>query len=69
MPEGDFLMGAFAGSRMMGQAGFFRLKGRKERHKGRIWGVYVTPAPRGQGVAKAILTRILTATRDWSRSR
>ena len=36
VPEGDFLMGAFAGSRMMGQAGFFRLKGRKERHKGRI---------------------------------
>ena len=27
---------------MTGQAGFFRLEGRKERHKGRVWGVYVT---------------------------
>ena len=36
--EGNFLMGAFAGRQMIGQAGFFRLEGAKEHHKGRIWG-------------------------------
>ena len=65
VPEGNFLMGAFAGRQMIGQAGFFRLEGAKERHKGRIWGVYVTPAARGQGVAKAMLTRMLERVRGY----
>jgi len=65
VPEGNFLMGAFAGRQMIGQAGFFRLEGAKERHKGRIWGVYVTPAARGQGVAKAMLTRMLDRARSY----
>ena len=65
VPEGNFLMGAFAGRQMMGQAGFFRLEGAKERHKGRIWGVYVTPAARGQGVAKAMLTGMLERARSY----
>ena len=60
VPEGNFLVGAFAGPRMTGQAGFFRLEGPKERHKGRIWGVYVTEAARGKGVAKAMLARART---------
>ena len=65
VPEGNFLVGAFAGPRMVGQAGFFRLEGRKERHKGRIWGVYVTATARGQGVAKAMLTRLLDRARTY----
>ena len=52
VPEGNFLVGAFEGSQMVGQAGFIRYEGRKEHHKGNIWGVYVTAAARGQGVAK-----------------
>lgn len=59
VPEGNFIVGAFAGKHMVGQAGFVRCEGRKERHKGTIWGVYVTEAARGQGVAKAMLTRLL----------
>ena len=65
VPEGNFLVGAFAGPRMTGQAGFFRLEGRKERHKGRIGGVYVTATARGQGVAKAMLTRLLARARTY----
>jgi len=57
--EGNFLVGAFEGRQMIGQAGFIRPAGRKEHHKGMIWGVYVTAAARGQGVAKAMLTRML----------
>ena len=65
VPEGNFLIGAFAGPRMTGQAGFFRLEGAKERHKGRIWGVYVTETARGQDVAKAMLTRLLARARTY----
>jgi ribosomal protein S18 acetylase RimI-like enzyme len=65
VPEGNFLVGAFAGSQMVGQAGFVRHEGRKVCHKGNIWGVYVTAAARGQGVAKAMLTLMLDRVRDY----
>jgi RimJ/RimL family protein N-acetyltransferase len=65
VPEGNFIVGAFEGTHMVGQAGFVRYEGRKERHKGTIWGVYVTAAARGQGVAKAILTRLLDRVRGY----
>jgi ribosomal protein S18 acetylase RimI-like enzyme len=65
MPEGNFVVGTFAGRQMIGQAGFVRYEGRKEHHKGYIWGVYVTAAARGQGVAKAMLIRILERVRGY----
>lgn len=54
-----FVVGAFAGGRLLGCAGFYRGKGLKTRHKGRIWGVYVTPAKRGAGVGKNLLEMLL----------
>jgi ribosomal protein S18 acetylase RimI-like enzyme len=66
MPEGNFVVGAFADGQMIGQAGFIRHTGRKQHHKGGIWGVYVTAAARGQGVAKAMLSRILHRVRAYS---
>jgi ribosomal protein S18 acetylase RimI-like enzyme len=55
----QFIVGAFAGSRLMGAAGFHRDKGLKTRHKGRIWGVYVSPEERGRGIARKILETVL----------
>lgn len=66
VPEGDFLVGAFVGQQMVGQAGFFRHEGRKVRHKGTIWGVYVTAAGRGQGAARAMLTYIVERARTYA---
>jgi ribosomal protein S18 acetylase RimI-like enzyme len=66
VPEGNFLVGAFAAGHMVGQAGFVRFEGRKVCHKGHIWGVYVTAAARGQGVAKAMLTQMLTRLRSYA---
>jgi ribosomal protein S18 acetylase RimI-like enzyme len=66
VPEGHFLVGAFEGRQMVGQAGFFRSPGRKAQHKGNIWGVYVTAAARGQGVAKAMLTQMLDRVRSYA---
>ncbi len=54
--SGDFLVaGAFEDGRLIGTAGFYREKGPKVRHKGRIWGVYVTPRHRGAGVGRKIM--------------
>ena len=66
VPEGNFLVGAFEGGQMVGQAGFIRHEGRKEHHKGSIWGVYVTAAARGHGVANAMLMRMLDRVRGYS---
>ena len=54
-----FVVGAFEAGRMQGCAGFYREKGLKTRHKGCIWGVYVTPEKRGAGVGKRILEMLL----------
>jgi ribosomal protein S18 acetylase RimI-like enzyme len=64
-PEGNFVVGAFDGRHMVGQVGSVRYEGRKERHKGTNWGVYVTAAARGQGVAKAMLTQLLDRVRGY----
>jgi ribosomal protein S18 acetylase RimI-like enzyme len=59
-PDGDqFVVGAFEGGRLWGAAGFHREKRLKVRHKGRIWGVYVSPEKRGQGLARKMLETVL----------
>jgi ribosomal protein S18 acetylase RimI-like enzyme len=55
----QFVVGALQGGQLIGTAGFYREKNLKTRHKGRIWGVYVTPARRGAGIGKRILQTIL----------
>jgi ribosomal protein S18 acetylase RimI-like enzyme len=66
VPEGNFLVGAFTDQQMVGLAGFIRHEGRKLRHKGDIWGVYVTAAVRGQGLAKALLIHLLERLRGYA---
>jgi ribosomal protein S18 acetylase RimI-like enzyme len=65
VPEGNFVVGAFDGPQMVGQAGFFRHEGRKVCHKGSIWGVYVTAAARDQGLARIMLQHILERLRGY----
>lgn len=57
--EDQFIVGAFEDGRMFGAAGFHREKGPKTRHKGRVWGVYLAPEKRGQGLARKMLEAIL----------
>ena len=54
-----FVVGAFESGRLLGCGGFYREKGLKTRHKGCIWGVYVTADKRGVGVGKRILEMLL----------
>jgi ribosomal protein S18 acetylase RimI-like enzyme len=53
------VVGAFENDCLVGSAGFFREKGPKSRHKGRIWGVYVAREFRGQGIGRKILGEVL----------
>ena len=56
-PDADRLtFGAFDGGRLVGLTGLRRENRSRVRHKGIIWGVYVHPAARGQGVARRLLT-------------
>jgi ribosomal protein S18 acetylase RimI-like enzyme len=54
-----FIVGAFAEGQLVGMAGFHREQGNKTRHKGRVWGVYVTPGSRGQRVGRRLLETVL----------
>ncbi|MGA7474522.1 MAG: GNAT family N-acetyltransferase [Candidatus Sulfotelmatobacter sp.] len=58
-PANNFVVGSFLGERLVGTAGFFRNKGLKERHKGHIWGVYVTRAARGKRAGRDMLRMLL----------
>lgn len=58
-PE-NFVMGAFApGGHLIGMAGFSRSPRIKTRHKAVVWGVYVQPTWRNQGIARSILKALI----------
>jgi RimJ/RimL family protein N-acetyltransferase len=56
----NFVVGAFApNGQLVGMTGFARNPREKSRHKGVIWGVFVQPAWRSQGVARAMLADLI----------
>ena len=65
VPEGSFVVGAFEGGKLVGNAGFYREDRIKTRHKGGIWGVYVTAEWRGRGVARRMMEAILDRLRTY----
>ncbi len=54
----SFVIGAF-NPNLVGMIGMFRRQGQKMRHKGIIWGMYVAPEGRGQGLGKALMSAAL----------
>ena len=52
-------LGAFEDGSLVGTVTFMRETGEKERHKGRIYAVYVSAAHRGKGVGRALIGRVL----------
>ena len=60
----NFTLGAFVDGKLAGMATFMRETGLKERHKGRVYAVYVTPDHRGKGVARALMSKLLEMARQ-----
>lgn len=63
-PASNFVVGSFADGRLTGSAGFFRRPNNKERHKGHVWGVYVSPSQRGKGVGKSLILEIIRRAKE-----
>lgn len=59
-----FVIGAFVDGQLVGTAGFFRSQNVKEKHKGHIWGVYVTEGWRGKGAGRKMLLELLRRARE-----
>jgi ribosomal protein S18 acetylase RimI-like enzyme len=55
----NFVLGAFMDRQLIGMAGFFRQRGEKIRHRGGIWGVYVSEQCRGKGVGRALMAELI----------
>jgi ribosomal protein S18 acetylase RimI-like enzyme len=49
---------------LAGIATFIREKGLKERHKGHIYGVYVSPAHRQKGLGRAMIAAVVAMAKE-----
>jgi ribosomal protein S18 acetylase RimI-like enzyme len=56
--------GAFDGDTLVGMAGFVVFAGLKQRHKGDMWGVYVVPEMRRQGLAERLVRAVVEHARE-----
>jgi ribosomal protein S18 acetylase RimI-like enzyme len=56
-------MGAFAGDALVGSAGLLVPSRVKQCHRGNLFGIFVSPAWRGRGLARAMLDRLLDHAR------
>ena len=61
-PE-NFVLGAFEDEALVGMMGFYRETATKRRHKGWIWGVFVSPSVRGKGVGRTLLAGVIEAAK------
>jgi len=57
--DSSFVVGALADGQLIGTAGFVREQQEKSRHKGFIWGVYVSEKSRGAKVVRMLLVELL----------
>jgi RimJ/RimL family protein N-acetyltransferase len=55
----NMIFGAFAGSQLVGTAGFVASEQLKMRHKGTLWGVFLMPEWRGRGLGDRLVGRVV----------
>src|SRR5437764_10778577 len=59
----NFVLGAFVDGRLGATVGFFRNRGIKTKHKGRVWGLYVEQTLRRHGIARSMMDELLLRVR------
>ena len=64
-PTAKIVFGAFTNGSLVGVVGCVQESRVKSRHKAVIWGMYVAPESRGQGVGRALLDRAVLEARAW----
>jgi ribosomal protein S18 acetylase RimI-like enzyme len=64
-PTARIVLGAWADDVLVGVVGCVQESRAKARHKAVIWGMYVAPEARGQGVGRALLERAVAEARTW----
>jgi RimJ/RimL family protein N-acetyltransferase len=62
----NYVLGAFAGVKLVGTVGFVRNTRVKQQHKARIWGVFVGEEHRGLGIAGLLMSEVLRRARSLS---
>ena len=55
----NVIFGAFVDDRLIGTAGFFQMELAKEKHRGVLFSVYVTPNERQQGTAHQLVEEVI----------
>jgi RimJ/RimL family protein N-acetyltransferase len=64
-PEESVIFGAFEESTLVGIVGIVREPAKKERHKARIWGMYVKSGVRRTGVGELLLKAAIRQAQEW----
>jgi histidine triad (HIT) family protein len=62
----EVIIGAFRHDRLIGTVGCYREPWRKLRHIGHIWGLYVAPEHRRDGVARRLMLAVVDHVRGWA---
>ena len=62
--EKDFYFGLFDDATLVGTAGFFREGMAKVAHRGKLIGVYLTPAARGKGNASLLIATVIEEAKN-----
>lgn len=55
----NYVVGAFVEGKLVGTVGFGRNTRHKQRHKARIWGVFVQEEQRDRGIARRLMEEVL----------
>jgi ribosomal protein S18 acetylase RimI-like enzyme len=61
----SFVLGAFDGEALVGMVGLYRDPRPKRRHRGTIWGMFVLPAYRGQGIGRSLVSSALERAAEF----
>jgi ribosomal protein S18 acetylase RimI-like enzyme len=63
--QGKFTLGAFVEEKLVGMVGFVPETRDKIKHKGNIFGVYVSPSYRSQGIAKRLMLEAIKRAKTY----